>query len=65
MSHTISRIRRVSERTGLPRSTIYARIAEGDFPKPISLGGRAVGWIDAEVDDWIERRIEAGRRDER
>jgi prophage regulatory protein len=48
--------------TGLSRSTIYLRVAEGDFPKPISLGGyRAVGWIEAEINDWLNTQIEASR----
>ena len=40
---------------GLARSTIYLRIAQGSFPKPISLGPRAVGWIEAEVDVWLRQ----------
>ena len=35
--------------TGISRSTIYLRIAQGTFPKPVSLGERAVGWLEAEV----------------
>ena len=61
-----TRILRLSEvlaRTGLARSTIYLRIAQGSFPKPISLGPRAVGWIEAEVDVWLRQRIEASRRE--
>jgi prophage regulatory protein len=47
---TILRRKQVEARTGLSRSTIYARISEGTFPKPIDLGGgRAVGWIEAEI----------------
>ncbi len=48
--------------TGLSRSTIYLRISEGSFPAPVSLGGRAVGWIEAEVDAWLNQRIEASRK---
>jgi prophage regulatory protein len=33
----------------LSRSTIYLRIAQGVFPRPVSLGGRAVGWPAGEV----------------
>ena len=49
-------------RTGLSRSTIYLRVYEGTFPKPVSLGGRAVGWVDAEIQQWLERQIENSRR---
>ena len=51
----------VNARTGLSRSTIYLRMAEGRFPKSVCLGGRAVGWIEAEIDDWLQQRIEDSR----
>src|SRR4029453_13993108 len=59
--HTILRLPDVKRRTGLSRSTIYLRIMQGTFPKPVSLGGRAVGWLEAEVQQWLQRRIEASR----
>ncbi|RRQ20749.1 helix-turn-helix transcriptional regulator [Thiohalobacter thiocyanaticus] len=62
MATAILRLPAVKARTGLSRSTIYLRISEGSFPKPVSLGGRAVGWIEAEVNDWLNRRIEASRK---
>ena len=49
MTHTILRLPAIKTSTGLSRSTIYLRIAEGVFPKPVSLGGRAVGWPANEV----------------
>lgn len=58
---SILRLPDVKARTGLSRSTIYLRISEGCFPKPVSLGGRAVGWIEAEVNDWLNQQIEASR----
>ena len=51
----------VMARTGLSRSTIKVRLAEGHFPRPVSLGGRAVGWIEAEVDEWIRKQIALSR----
>jgi len=39
------------------RSTIYLRISKGSFPKSISLGGRAVGWVEAEINAWLNRQI--------
>ncbi|MDE0589407.1 AlpA family transcriptional regulator [Halocynthiibacter sp. C4] len=41
---------------GLSRSTIYAMIAEGTFPKPVKLGKRAVGWRQSDVMAWLESR---------
>ncbi len=55
------RLPEVQGRTGLSRSTIYVRLAEGRFPRPVSLGARAVGWIEAEVDGWIRERITESR----
>ena len=49
MTHTILRLPAIKTSTGLSRSTIYLRIAQGEFPKPVNLGGRAVGWPASEV----------------
>lgn len=46
----------VQKRTGLARSTIYAMIAAGDFPKPVPIGVRAVGWAESEIAAWLEAR---------
>jgi len=59
---SILRLPDVLGRTGLSRSTLYARISEGLFPTPIALGRRAVGWLESEIDDWIARRVEASRK---
>lgn len=62
MTHTILRLPAVKASTSLSRSTIYLRVAQGTFPKPVGLGGRAVGWLEAEIQDWLQRRIEASRK---
>jgi prophage regulatory protein len=53
----IIRLKEVIYSTGLARSTIYKYIGEGTFPKPVSLGDRCVGWVDAEVQEWVLARI--------
>lgn len=53
----IIRLNDVMDKVGLKRSSIYARILKGQFPKPISLGCKAVGWVESEIDEWIESRI--------
>jgi prophage regulatory protein len=63
MKHTILRIPAVKSQSGLSRSTIYQRIAEGLWTKPVSLGARAVGWPSDEVDAINSARI-AGKTDE-
>lgn len=56
----ILRIPDVQTRTGLARSTIYALIARDEFPAPLRLTARAVGWDSRAVDDWIRSRTQAG-----
>ena len=63
MATEILRLPAVKARTGLSRSTIYQRIREGkgDFPKPVNLGKRAVGWLASEVDAWLAAQVERSR----
>ena len=61
MEYKIIRLNEVKVITGLSRSTIYLRMAEGKFPQQISLGSRAVGWINSEIIDWLEHRISESR----
>jgi len=62
MTHTILRLPAILTSTGLSRSTIYLRIAQGVFTKPVSLGGRSVGWPADEVAALNAARI-AGKPD--
>ena len=62
------RLPEVLSRTGYGRTSIYRKMEDGSFPKSVKLGGppldpnafdsRAVAWIEEEVDQWIESRIE-------
>lgn len=58
----ILRRQEVEARTGLSRSTIYAWVKDGNFPAPISLGAKAVGWLEAEIEDWIAARVAVSRK---
>jgi prophage regulatory protein len=58
----ILRLPDVIQATGESRSTIYKRIADGEFPRPVKLGCKSVGFVEDEVADYNERRIRA--RDE-
>jgi len=62
MGYNILRLPEVKARIGLSRSTIYKRVAEGTFPKAVCLGGRAVGWIEAEIQAWLKDRIQTSRQ---
>lgn len=54
MAQIILRRKEVEKRFGLACSTIYAMMASGDFPKPIKIGRRAVGWREQDLNDWLE-----------
>src|SRR3546814_8967939 len=45
-------MREVLRMTGLSRSTLYRRIADGTFPAPVSLGGSAKGWRRSDLEEW-------------
>lgn len=52
----VLRLSEVIEKTGLARSTIYKYADLGKFPRPISLGGRSVGWVDSEIHEWLQEK---------
>jgi len=62
------RLPEVMSRTGYGRTSIYRKMEDGSFPKSVKLGGplleprefdsRAIAWIEDEVDQWIQSRIE-------
>lgn len=62
----VLRLKQLSENIGLARSTIYDHLNPGSprhdptFPRPIKLGASAVGWLEAEVNEWLASKI-AGR----
>ncbi|HAT8315137.1 TPA: helix-turn-helix transcriptional regulator [Legionella pneumophila] len=62
MAKTILRLPTVKKRVGMSRSNIYKLMSEGLFPKSISIGIRAVGWIESEINEWIEQQIESSRK---
>jgi prophage regulatory protein len=57
----VLRLPEVLARVGLGRSYIYKLISQGDFPRPIKLGPRASGWLEFEIDCWLEQRIAVSR----
>ena len=61
MSFKILRLPAVKELTGLSRSSIYLRISKKEFPSSISLGDRAVGWLEDDINQWLEQKVEASR----
>jgi prophage regulatory protein len=68
---TILRRKQVEVRTGLSRSSIYAKLRlnplrpkdyDPTFPRPISVGSKAVGWVEAEIDAWLQGQVLKSRQ---
>lgn len=59
MNNKILRLKATQDWTGLSRSAIYLMMRAGTFPRNISLGARAVGWLEADIQGWINSRITA------
>jgi prophage regulatory protein len=57
MTDTVLRLPEVKVRVGLSRSTIYQAILRQEFPRPIPIGARAVGWLESEIAEWLTTRI--------
>ena len=52
------RLSEVKEYTGLGRSSIYKYMNDGLFPKSVSLGDRAIAWVDSEIIEWVQDKID-------
>jgi prophage regulatory protein len=61
LNHKLIRLPEVKQTTGLSKSTIYARMSEGTFPKQIALGPRLVVWVESDIQNWIAEQISATR----
>jgi len=61
LTEKLLRLGDVKLMTGLSKSSIYARIADGTFPKQINLGPRLVVWVESEIQSWIANKISVAR----
>ena len=61
MEPVLIRLRAVQLRVALPKSTLYALIRRGKFPRPIRLGRRCSAWLIADIDKWIDARVADSR----
>lgn len=57
MSESLMRLPAVVAKTGLSRSALYMKVADGEFPKPVHIGKRAVAWPESVIQNWIRERI--------
>lgn len=62
MTHIILELPAVKTRTSSYRSRICLRVLQGTFPRPVSSGTRAVGWVETEIQEWLQRPIETCRK---
>lgn len=53
---SILRMPEVTKRTGLSRSSLYAHMQRGEFPRPLNISQRSVGWLETDVIEWISTR---------
>lgn len=53
MTDKLLRLRDVASRVGMSKATIYRRIALGEFPRPVSVGGASVRWRESDIDGWM------------
>ena len=60
---SILRLPKVVALTGISRSTIYRRVAQGEFPAQVQISERAVGWREEEVMEWVESRPTVSQRE--
>ena len=64
MSKVILRLNATLAKTGLSRSVLYSKISKGEFPKQINLSERSIGFLEDEIDGWIDERVKASRPSE-
>jgi len=62
----VLRMKELAHKISFQPSTIYGLIAEGKFPAPFKIvsGGRAAGWLETTIDDWIADREEHFQKDD-
>jgi len=58
MSYTLIRLPEVQRRTGYSKAWIYRLLKENRFPQSVKIGSRAIAFVESEVDEWINQRIE-------
>ena len=61
MPHTLLRPKDVAKKIGVSLSHLYQLVASNQFPQPIKLSERISVFIEAEVDDWIQKRVDESR----
>ena len=63
MSQSFIRLSEVQRRTGYSKACIYRLMGQGKFPSSVKIGSRSIAFVESEVDDWINQRIEESRKE--
>ncbi|EHH7740659.1 MULTISPECIES: helix-turn-helix transcriptional regulator [Enterobacteriaceae] len=58
MSQSLIRLSEVQKRTGYSKAWIYRLLKEKRFPQSVKIGSRSIAFVESEVDEWINQRIE-------
>ncbi|ECC6921878.1 AlpA family transcriptional regulator [Salmonella enterica] len=61
-SHQLLRLKQVEAKTGIKRSQIYMYMKSGNFPPSIKIGPASVAWLESEIDEWIDQKLERRKR---
>lgn len=62
MSQSLIRLSEVQRRTALGKAWIYRLMSQGKFPSSVKIGSRAIAFVESEIDEWINQRIEESRK---
>lgn len=63
MSHNLIRLHEVQRRTGYSKAWIYRLMSQKRFPTSVKIGTRAIAFVESEIDEWINDRIEESRKE--
>ncbi|ENL4825599.1 AlpA family transcriptional regulator [Salmonella enterica subsp. enterica serovar Teko] len=63
MPQSLIRLSEVQRRTGYSKAWLYRLMSEGKFPSSVKIGSRAIAFVESEVDEWINQRIEESRKE--
>ncbi|EJE1164914.1 DNA-binding protein [Cronobacter sakazakii] len=58
LNNRLLRITDVINLTGLPKSTIYLKVKNNQFPSQVKIGTRSVAWVENEIQEWIKNNIQ-------
>lgn len=63
MASALIRLSEVQRRTGYSKAWIYRLMSQKRFPASVKIGSRSIAFIESEIDDWINQRIEDSRKE--